>query len=84
VYTRLGRGVSCWTHETSPKHRKAPWLGREGGAVIGIWIIVGVAVAIVIPVIAWRRGRGRPADLGFVSSQWVAEHRLAQQHDTSR
>jgi len=41
-----------------------------------ISVAVGVVTAIVVAILARR---GRPgADLGFVSDNWVAEHRLAQ------
>jgi len=49
-----------------------------------ILIAVGLGVSIVIAAMVRRRGRGRQSDLGFVSDQWVAEHRLSQQHDASR
>lgn len=49
-----------------------------------VWIIVGVGVSCLIAVILRWRGRGRESDLGFVSHQWVAEHRLSQPHDPPR
>ena len=49
-----------------------------------ILIAVGLGASVAIAVIVRWRGRGRHSDLGFVSDQWVAEHRLSQQHDLSR
>jgi len=50
-----------------------------------ILIAVGLGVSVVITaMVRRRRGHGRQSDLGFVSDQWVAEHRLSQQHDASR
>jgi len=50
-----------------------------------LWIVVGlgVAAAFVIAVASWRR-RQYVADLGTVSTQWMAEQRLHQQHDSQR
>jgi len=50
----------------------------------GVLVAVGLGVSVLIAVVAWWRGRGRHSDLGFVSNQWVAEHRLSQQHDSQR
>jgi hypothetical protein len=49
-----------------------------------VWIAVGIGVSGVIAAIVRWHGRGRHTDLGFVSHQWVAEHRLSQQHDPPR
>jgi hypothetical protein len=46
----------------------------------GIWIVVGFGVSVAIALIVRSRGRVRQSDLGSVSNQWVAEHRLSQ-HD---
>jgi len=47
-----------------------------------VWIVLGIGLLVALArTIAWRHERGRPADLGFVSHQWVAEHRLAQTLD---
>jgi hypothetical protein len=43
-------------------------------------VALGVVVGVVALVVAWTRG-DRDADLGAVSSQWIAEHRLGQGHD---
>ena len=55
----------------------------EGAPVTAAWIVVGLGVlgAVMALVGSWRR-RGRHADLGVVSSQWIAEQRLSQ--DTTR
>ncbi|HEY3042993.1 MAG TPA: hypothetical protein VGJ39_03160 [Vicinamibacterales bacterium] len=44
-----------------------------------IWIVIGLGVAGAAAAWfgAWRR-RGGHADLGVVSSQWIAEQRLMQ------
>lgn len=50
-----------------------------------VWVIValGIAGAIVALVTAWRRG-DRLGDLGSVSHQWIAEHRLGSGQDSGR
>jgi heme exporter protein D len=50
-----------------------------------VWIAAGVAVVAVIAVAiaSWRR-RQYVADLGTVSTQWMAEQRLHAQHDSQR
>jgi len=49
---------------------------------MNVWMVVGLGVAgaLVALVIAWLRSDRHP-DLGAVSSQWIAEHRLGQGHD---
>jgi hypothetical protein len=44
-----------------------------------LWVVVGLGVAgaVMAVVGSWRR-RGGQADLGVVSSQWIAEQRLTQ------
>jgi hypothetical protein len=44
---------------------------------------VGIAAAIVALVTSWSRG-GNTADLGAVSNQWIAEHRLGSGQDSRR
>jgi hypothetical protein len=44
---------------------------------------VGLAAAVVALVASWSRG-GRTTDLGAVSSQWIAEHRLGSGQDSRR
>ena len=47
------------------------------------WVVVGLGLAacIVALVTLWQRG-GQRADMGAVSSQWIAEHRMGS--DDSR
>jgi hypothetical protein len=45
--------------------------------------VAGGRVATNIAVLVSKRQRnGQELDLGAVSNQWVAEHRLGQTHDT--
>jgi len=44
---------------------------------------VGIAAAVVALVTSWSRG-GDAADLGAVSNQWIAEHRLGSGQDSRR
>jgi len=50
-----------------------------------VWIVCGIAVAAVIIVFLrlWQK-REEPSDMGAVSNQWVAEHRLGQLDDRQR
>ena len=45
-----------------------------------VWIAVGLAVLVVIGGLAWRPRRDRHADLGFVTREWLSDHRLSQQN----
>jgi hypothetical protein len=47
-----------------------------------IVIVLAVATAVVA-LLALRRG-DQPADLGVVSHQWIAEHRLGSGQDSRR
>ena len=52
----------------------------------GVWLVlglVGVAAGVVAMILMSQR-RGRQTDLGFVSTQWVSEHRLSQTQDSRR
>ena len=51
----------------------------------GAWLVIGLGLvgAVVALVTSWQRG-GRTADLGTVSSHWIAEHRLGSGQDSSR
>jgi len=61
------------THDSTP----------EGGT--RMWTVIGVGVvAIVAVVIGLAQRFGVRPDLGSVSDQWVAEHRLSQPRDTQR
>jgi hypothetical protein len=46
-------------------------------------VALGAVGAVVALVVVWSR-TDRHADLGAVSSQWIAEHRLGQGHDGRR
>jgi len=50
-----------------------------------LWLAIaaGIAAALAKRVL-WPHGRGSPADLGFVSRQWVAEHRQSQTTEPPR
>ncbi|HEX2461408.1 MAG TPA: hypothetical protein VHJ58_14785 [Vicinamibacterales bacterium] len=44
-----------------------------------VWIIIGLSVlAVAILGIVGRRRPGSPSDLGWVTEQWLAEHRADQ------
>jgi hypothetical protein len=48
------------------------------------WIVVGLTILGALATrMAWPRKR-RESDLGFVSHQWLAEHRLPQISDSHR
>jgi len=50
-----------------------------------IWIIVGVAIASVFANGIMRAHNcSSESDLGFVSHQWIAEHRLSWMSDAQR
>ena len=50
-----------------------------------VWIVLGIGlVAVLAKKIVWRQKRWEQLDMGFVSAQWVAEHRLAQTQDALR
>jgi len=50
-----------------------------------LWVVValGIAAAVVALVTALRRG-DHLADLGAVSHQWIAEHRIGSGQDSRR
>jgi hypothetical protein len=50
-----------------------------------VWVVVGVGLAgaAVALVKSWRRN-DHPVDLGAVSHQWIAEHRLGSGQDSRR
>jgi hypothetical protein len=44
-----------------------------------VWIVIGLSVlAVAIFGIVRRRRPGSPSDLGWVTEQWLAEHRADQ------
>jgi hypothetical protein len=59
---------------------------RKGRAVVdGMWTAVAVGVAgAILALVMWRFRRERQSDMGAVSRQWVAEHRLGEPNDRQR
>ena len=50
-----------------------------------MWTVVGIGiVALIAIVLAVVSRLGVRSDLGSVSDQWIAEHRLSQAPDTRR
>ena len=50
-----------------------------------LWVLLGfVAFGIAAKLVGWSIGRARKPDLGFVSHQWVDEHRQSQTQNTNR
>ena len=50
-----------------------------------VWIVVGIGIfGVLAKWIGWPHERGGPSELGFVSQQWLAEHRLSQISDPQR
>jgi hypothetical protein len=49
-------------------------------------LMIGGAVVAggIVALLGARHRSGQEVDLGAVSNQWVAEHRLGQTHDTQR
>jgi hypothetical protein len=53
--------------------------------VTAIWIVIGLAVAAaMIVLVTARRRQSHHADLGVVSSQWMAEQRMTQDPNQRR
>jgi hypothetical protein len=49
-----------------------------------VWVVVGLGVAgAIVALVAWRRS-DHAADLGAVSHQWIAEHRMGTGEDSRR
>jgi hypothetical protein len=49
------------------------------------WLVAGIGiVAALTKWAAWLGRRGTRPDLGFVSHQWLAEHRVSQISDPQR
>lgn len=51
---------------------------------IVLWTVGGLVVAGIIARLSTRQRSGQELDMGAVSNQWVAEHRLGQSHDAQR
>jgi len=50
-----------------------------------VWVLVGLAIAGGIgAIVSSLRRADRPADLGAVSTQWIAEHRFGSGQDSRR
>ena len=50
-----------------------------------VWIVVGVAIAgALVKGIIRARSLSSESDLGCVSHQWIAEHRLSSMSDARR
>jgi hypothetical protein len=50
-----------------------------------LWTFVGVVMLGMISARRrWLLGRARYADLGFVSQQWLVEHRQSESHHERR
>lgn len=50
-----------------------------------LWIVLGLALlAAVARAIGWSHARSRPPEMGFVSHQWIAEHRISQVQERQR
>jgi hypothetical protein len=50
-----------------------------------IWIVVSVVIAGALAKgVIWTRNRSSESDLGSVSHQWIAEHRLSQTSHAQR
>ena len=49
------------------------------GPMNALWTLAGVVVlGTITATLRWSFGRAGDADLGFVSQQWLAEHRHSQ------
>lgn len=50
-----------------------------------LWTIVGLGIlGTITATLHWSLGRTRYDDLGFVSQQWLAEHRQSESHHEHR
>jgi hypothetical protein len=46
-----------------------------------LWTLAGVIMlGTITATLRWSLGRAADADLGFVSQQWLAEHRQSESH----
>ena len=50
-----------------------------------VWVVIGLGIAgaLVALIASWSRGN-HAADLGAVSQQWIAEHRIGSGQDSRR
>jgi hypothetical protein len=50
-----------------------------------MWLVVGLGIALVlVGLVAARRRGGHAVDLGAVSNEWIAEHRVGLGPDDQR
>jgi hypothetical protein len=50
-----------------------------------LWTFVGLGIlGAIAATVRWSQGRIRYPDLGFVSQQWLAEHRHSQAQELHR
>jgi hypothetical protein len=50
-----------------------------------VWIVVGLlALTAIVATLGWLQKQGRRPELGYVSHQWINEHRLSQMDDHRR
>ena len=50
-----------------------------------LWVLLGLAtLGAAVKLVEWSLGRVRKPDLGFVSHQWVDEHRQSQTQNSNR
>jgi len=50
----------------------------------GLFVVAIGVIAILAKSVVWTDKHRRPSDLGFVSQQWLIEHRLSQISDPQR
>ena len=51
----------------------------------GLWTLAGVVMlGTITATLRWSLARTQYADLGFVSQQWLAEHRHSESHYEGR
>jgi hypothetical protein len=58
----------------------------QGGLSMSVvWIVVGIAAVVAVAkLVGSLRERAWESDLGFVSHQWITEHRLSQTSESQR
>lgn len=50
-----------------------------------LWVVVAIGITAALGKwMTWAHGRAGPSRLGFVSHQWLEEHRLSQISDPQR
>ena len=61
------------------KERDIPMSGA-----IWLAIVAGIVTVVAIVRVAWTKTNARRLDVGAVSGQWVAEHRVGSDNSVSR